>query len=102
MAQTGAMTVQQEREGVFAALQYAASFHCLVNTWEDCEEFIPKPEGKWTFVDRKGEAKKHRPEWCAAIRKYRCMTCGRSSKHMRMQGTCEGPRWLGEDSQHKM
>ena len=26
-------TVQQEREEVHAALQYAASFHCLVATW---------------------------------------------------------------------
>ena len=29
MAQTRAKTVQQEREEVYAALQYAASFHCL-------------------------------------------------------------------------
>ena len=30
MAETKAKTVQQVREEVYAALQYAASFHCLV------------------------------------------------------------------------
>ena len=37
-AQIRASTVQQRREEVFAALQYAASFHCLVEEWQDCEE----------------------------------------------------------------
>ena len=27
--------------------------------------------------------------------------CGRSSKHMKMQGTCEGQGWLGKDSKHE-
>ena len=36
------------------------------------------------------------------LQKNRCMRCGRSSKHMRMQGTCEGLRWLREDSKHKL
>ena len=31
MAQTRSNTVKQEREEVYAALQYAASFHCLKN-----------------------------------------------------------------------
>ena len=30
MAEMRAKTVQQEREEVYAALQYAASFHCMV------------------------------------------------------------------------
>ena len=30
MAEVRAVTVKQEREEVYAALQYAASFHCLV------------------------------------------------------------------------
>ena len=30
MAEAGAETMQQEREEVYAALQYATSFHCLV------------------------------------------------------------------------
>ena len=38
MAEVRAKTVQQEREEVYAALQHAASFHYLVEEWEDCEE----------------------------------------------------------------
>ena len=38
MAQTRARTVQEEREEVCAASQYAASFHCLVEECEDCEK----------------------------------------------------------------
>ena len=53
MAQTRAKTVQQEREEVYAAFQYAASFRCLVEEWKDCEELKPQPEEKWTFVDKK-------------------------------------------------
>ena len=56
-AQTGAMSdggnlalirasvVQQERE-VYAALQYAASFHCIVESLRDCEELKSKPKEK--------------------------------------------------------
>ena len=32
---------------MYAALKYAASFHCLVEEWKDCEELKPKPEEKW-------------------------------------------------------
>ena len=39
-----AETMQQEREEVYAALQYVASFHCLVEQWKDCEELTPKPK----------------------------------------------------------
>ena len=46
MAETRAETMQQEREEVYAALQYAASFHCLVEEWKDCEELKPKPKEK--------------------------------------------------------
>ena len=52
-AEARAKTVQQDRE-VYAALQYSASFHCLVEEWKDCEELKPKPKEKWKFVDRKG------------------------------------------------
>ena len=38
MAEVRAVTAKQEREEVYAALQYAASFHCLVEEWKDCEE----------------------------------------------------------------
>ena len=51
MAEARAETLQQEREEVFVALQYAASFHCLVEQWKDCEELKPKPIEKWIFVD---------------------------------------------------
>ena len=54
MAQVRANTVQQEREEVFSALQHAASSHCLVEEWKDCEEFGPQPEEKWTFLERSG------------------------------------------------
>ena len=43
-AEATAETMQQEREKVYVALQYAASFHCLVEQWEDCEELKPKPK----------------------------------------------------------
>ena len=32
-------------DGVYAALQYAASFHCLVE-WKDCEELKPPVKGQ--------------------------------------------------------
>ena len=38
MAEVRAVTMKQEREAVYVALQYAASFHCLVEEWKDCEE----------------------------------------------------------------
>ena len=44
MAQVRATTIQQEREEVHAALQHAASFHCLVEEWKDGEEHGPKPK----------------------------------------------------------
>ena len=85
-----------EREEVYAALQYAASFHCLVEEWNDCEELKPQPNEKWIYVDKKRKDAKHRTEWCAS--KYRCMRCGRGSKHMKMQGKSTGPKCLSKDS----
>ena len=49
MTEARAKTMQHEREQVYAALQCAASFHCLVEQWKDCEEFRPKPRGKKGF-----------------------------------------------------
>ena len=80
MAEARAETMQQERWEAYAALQYAASFHCLVAQWKDCEELKPKPKEWWIFVDKKREEAKHRTEWCAEADKYRCMRCGRGSK----------------------
>ena len=80
MAEAKAETMQQEREEVYAALQYAASSHCLVEEWKDCEEVKPKPKEKWTSVDHKREETMPRTEWCAEADKYRRMRCGRGSK----------------------
>ena len=60
MAEVGAGTLKQEREEVYVALQYAASFHCLVEERKDCEELKPKRKEKWSFVDKKNEGTKHR------------------------------------------
>ena len=96
MAEVGAGTVKQEREEVYVALQYAASFHCLVEQRKDCEELKPKLKEKWSFVDRKNEGTKHRTEWCAEADRYRCMRCGRGRKYMKMPGTCTGPKFLSK------
>ena len=81
MAQARASTIHQEREDVYAVLQYAASFHCLVEEKKECKELKPKSNDKLIFMN-----------------KYRCMRCGRSSKNMKMQEKCEGPKWLMKDS----
>ena len=46
VAQARAKTILQEREDVYAALQYAASFHCLIEKWKDSEEIKPQPKEK--------------------------------------------------------
>ena len=76
MAQVRASAIQQGRE-VHASLQYAASFHCLVEEWENCEQLKRQPKEKWFFVDKKTEVTKHQTEWCATASKYRRMRCGR-------------------------
>ena len=73
----GQKTMQQEREEEFLALQYAATFCCLVEEWTDCEELRPEPKEKWVFMEKKSENTTHRTEWCADAGKYRCMRCGR-------------------------
>ena len=66
MAGVRAITIQQERKEVFAALQYEASFHCLVEEWKDCEGLRPKPNEQFAFfLNKQGKAKKHRTE-CGA------------------------------------
>ena len=52
MAEARATTMQREREEVNMALQYVASFHCLVEKWKDCEERRPKPKEKWVFMEK--------------------------------------------------
>ena len=46
MAEARAETMKQERDEVYVALQYAASFYCLVERWKDCAELEPKPKEK--------------------------------------------------------
>ena len=84
--------MQQEREEAHAALQYAASFHCLVEQWKDCEELRPKPKVKWVFVDKERE----NTEQCAEADRYRCMRCGRGSEYVKMPGKCTGPKFLSK------
>ena len=40
----GALLDEGFMEEVCAALQCAASLHCLVEQWKDCEEHKPKPK----------------------------------------------------------
>ena len=88
--------MKQEREEENVALQYAASFHCLVEQWKDCEELRPTPKEKWILVDKGRERLKHRTEWCAEANRYRCMRCGKGSKYMKMPGKCDGPKFLSK------
>ena len=92
MAEARAKTMQQEREELCVALQCAASFHCLVEAWKDCEELRPKLKEKWFFLETKSENTKHRTEWCAETNKYRCMRCGRGITHMKLPEKCTGPK----------
>ena len=88
MAEARAETMQQEREEVNVALQYAASFPL------SGEELKPKPKEKWILADKKSEEGKHRTEWCAEADRYRCTRFGRGSKSMKMPGKCTGPKFL--------
>ena len=96
MAEVRADTIKQEREEVYVALQYAASFHCLVEEWKDCEEIRQKPKEKCFFVDKRREKIKHRTEWRAEANRYRCTRCGKGSKHVKMPGRCDGPKFLSK------
>ena len=70
MAEAKAETMPHEREELYVALQYAVSFHCLVEQWKDCEELRPKAKEKWRFVEKKSENLKHRTEWCSEALMY--------------------------------
>ena len=96
LVEARAETVKQEREEVYVVLQYAASLHCLVEEWKDCEELKPKPKEKWSFVDNRSEVMKHRTEWCSEANRYRCMRCGRGRRKMKMPGRCAGPKVLSK------
>ena len=53
LTEAKAESMQQKREDVYAALQYAASFHCLVEQWEDWEELRPQPKERWFSCKRR-------------------------------------------------
>ena len=84
MAEARAEAMKQESTEFYVALQHAASFHCLLEEWKDCEELKPKPKEKRIFVNKKSEEKKHQTEWCAEADRYRCMRCGTGSKYVKM------------------
>ena len=63
MAEARPETMQQEMEELYAALQYAARFHCLVEEWTDREkswfgaESVRDMRGKeWTETDERLQA----------------------------------------------
>ena len=92
MAKIRASTVQQEREEVYAALQYAASFRCLVDEWHDCERPNPRPKEKWKHVDKN----KAKPRY---------IVCGYEQiplYEMRkmQQRKCVGPRRMRKNQAH--
>ena len=95
MAQVRANTLQLEREEVYVALQYVASFHCLVKDCKDCEERLSQK--KMEFHGKRREGTKHRMEWCAASRRYGCVRCGRGSKYTMMQGKYTGPKYMAKN-----
>ena len=74
--------------------QYAASFHCMVEQWKDCEELKPQPKEKWIFVERKRSIEQ------SGMRKQIgidvCMRCGRGSTWMKIPGRGTGPKFLSQ------
>ena len=85
MAQIRASTVQQKREEVHAALQNAASVHCLVEEWRDCEV----PERTKRHVGLHGV----RPD---------CMRCWTNSKNMKMPRRSGRSKVEGTDGERRM
>ena len=60
MATVRAAPVRQGRMEVDAALQCAATFHCQVKHWHDCDELKPTLKEMWTFCGQ--EQNKHKKE----------------------------------------
>ena len=50
----------KKEKKMYAALQYADSFHCLEIQLLDCEELEPKSQEKLIFSDKKSEETNHR------------------------------------------
>ena len=94
--------VQHEREEMYAALQYAASFHCLVEEWKDCEKLKPSQRIVGLCEQKSGSKDASHGVVCAAYT-YRCIRLGRSSdKTLRYKEHVKNQSGYGEDSKHKL
>ena len=99
MAPIGASAVQQTAKGFYAALPHAASFRCLVEEWQDCEEL----DLKWLEKGVSGQTSGSQEALHSGVRLCKhCVRCGRSSKKIKMPGTGERPRWLGKTPTKKL
>ena len=76
-----------------AAVQFAASFHCLLEQRTNCEELRPSRKTVLFFMEKRSESMKHRAEWYAEADRYRCMRCGRG-EYMKTREKCAGLTFL--------
>ena len=86
-----ASTIQQEREEVYAALQYAASFHCLVEEWRLCGAYA-KGKTKVGLCRQKSGSKEASHGVVCGSKHISVNEMRRSRTNMKIQGTCEGPK----------
>ena len=87
-----ASPILQEREEVYATLQYAAGFHCLVEEWKECEELTPKAKQMRVFVDKKRGSKEASRGVVCGSKHIFVNEMRRSRTNMKIQGACEGPK----------
>ena len=88
MAQIRASTVQQEREEVHAALQYAAIFGTTVKSVRRSRKAIA------ALVKKKVRPRSIVRSGVQLGSSHRIMRCRRNSENMKMPGRCEGPKWM--------
>ena len=97
MAQARAKTVHQERRSVRSCV-VCSQLSLFNEGMERLRSIYAAAERKigssWIRKEKKREEPKHQTEWCAFISRYGRMRCERSSKCMKMQGTCTGPNFL--------
>ena len=85
----------RSEKGCAQPLQYAASFTAWWRNGKivkNSSRSQKKSGLLWTRKERKQCIDRN-----AAASKYRCMRCGRSSKYMKMQGQCAGPKYLSKN-----
>ena len=74
MPQIRASTFIQKREEVYSVFHYAASFHCFVDEWHDCEELKPKPQEVVLCEQKKKERRRNIARSGVRLTStYRCM-----------------------------